>query len=62
MLMTGPYPYILKQRVVSDKGHLSNEQSGNYLKERPVPPEEGKPEPTELDYLKRIAEALDKKK
>ena len=33
MLMTGPYPYILKQRVVSDKGHLSNLQSGNYLKE-----------------------------
>ena len=33
MLMTGPYPYILKQRVVSDKGHLSNEQSGNYLKQ-----------------------------
>ncbi len=33
MLMTGPYPYILKQRVVSDKGHLSNEQAGNYLKE-----------------------------
>ena len=30
--------------------------------ERPVPPEEGKPEPTELDYLKRIADALDKKK
>ena len=33
MLMTGPYPYILKQRVVSDKGHLSNEQAGNYLKD-----------------------------
>lgn len=33
MLMTGPYPYILKQRVLSDKGHLSNEQSGNYLKD-----------------------------
>ena len=33
MLMTGPYPYILKQRVLSDKGHLSNEQSGEYLKE-----------------------------
>ena len=33
MLMTGPYPYILKQRVISDKGHLSNEQAGNYLKE-----------------------------
>ena len=30
--------------------------------ERPVPPEPGKPEPTELDYLKRIAEALDGKK
>lgn len=33
MLMTGPYPYILKQRVISDKGHLSNEMAGNYLKE-----------------------------
>ena len=33
MLMTGPYPFVLKQRVVSDKGHLSNIQSGNYLKE-----------------------------
>ena len=30
--------------------------------ERPVPPEPGKPEPTELDYLKRIAELLEKKK
>ena len=31
--------------------------------ERPVPPEPGKPEPTELDYLKEIAELLkDKKK
>ena len=33
MLMTGPYPYILKQRVLSDKGHLSNELAGEYLKE-----------------------------
>jgi len=33
MLMDGPYPYILKQRILSDKGHLSNELSGNYLKE-----------------------------
>ena len=33
LLMTGPYPYILKQRVVGDKGHLSNEMAGNYLKE-----------------------------
>ena len=30
--------------------------------ERPAPEEPGKPAPTELDYLKRIAEALDKKK
>ena len=33
MLMEGPYPYILKQRVVSDTGHLSNEMSGKYLSE-----------------------------
>ena len=33
MLMTGPYPYILKMRVLSDKGHLSNELAGTYLKE-----------------------------
>ena len=33
MLMDGPYPYILKQRVVSDIGHLSNEMTGKYLNE-----------------------------
>ncbi len=33
MLMDGPYPYILKQRIISDTGHLSNEMAGNYLKE-----------------------------
>lgn len=33
MLMNGPYPYILKQRILSDTGHLSNEMTGNYLKE-----------------------------
>ena len=33
MLMDGPYPYILKQRVVSDTGHLSNEMTGKYLKD-----------------------------
>ncbi len=32
MLMNGPYPYILKQRVLSDKGHLSNELAGTYLR------------------------------
>ncbi len=31
MLMEGPYPYILKQRVISDKGHLSNRYTGNFL-------------------------------
>lgn len=33
MLMEGPYPYILKQRVISDKGHLSNITTANYLLE-----------------------------
>ena len=33
MLMNGPYPYVLKQRVVSDNGHLSNEMTGKYLKD-----------------------------
>ena len=33
MLMDGPYPYVLKQRVISDTGHLSNEMAGNYLSE-----------------------------
>ena len=32
MLMDGPYPYVLKQRVISDTGHLSNEMTGKYLK------------------------------
>lgn len=31
MLMDGPYPYFLKQRVLSDVGHLSNEMASNYL-------------------------------
>lgn len=25
MLKTGPYPYVLKRRILSDRGHLSNE-------------------------------------
>ena len=33
MLMNGPYPYILKQRVISDHGHLSNTTTANYLSE-----------------------------
>lgn len=31
MLMDGPYPYILKQRILSDKGHLSNMTVASYL-------------------------------
>ena len=31
MLEVGPYPYYLKQRVLGDRGHLSNELSGRLL-------------------------------
>lgn len=31
MLMHGPYPEWLKQRVLSDEGHLSNQAAGFYL-------------------------------
>lgn len=31
MLMEGPYPYILKQRILSDKGHMSNRYAGALL-------------------------------
>lgn len=31
MVMEGPYPYILKQRVLSDHGHLSNNTTAEYL-------------------------------
>jgi len=31
MLMDGPYPRILKERIISDYGHLSNNQTANYL-------------------------------
>ena len=33
MLREGKYPYHLQQRILSDKGHLSNEQSSKYLSE-----------------------------
>ena len=32
MLENGPYPYFLKQRVISDRGHLSNDQTSKYLR------------------------------
>ncbi len=31
MLMEGKYPYYLKQRILGDRGHLSNQDSSNYL-------------------------------
>ena len=31
MLREGPYPYFLQQRVIGDKGHLSNKQTSDYL-------------------------------
>ena len=33
MLMDGPYPRFLKERVISDKGHLSNKTTARYLKQ-----------------------------
>lgn len=31
MLETGPYPYPLKRRILGDRGHLSNENSGRLI-------------------------------
>ncbi len=31
MLKNGPYPYQLKKRILSDKGHLSNDAAGELL-------------------------------
>ncbi len=33
MLQAGRYPYYLKQRILGDKGHLSNEAAGRLLSE-----------------------------
>ncbi len=33
MLKVGPYPYELKRRVLSDRGHLSNENAGKTILE-----------------------------
>lgn len=33
MLRIGPYPWHLKQRILSDRGHLSNEATGELLAE-----------------------------
>lgn len=31
MLQVGPYPYYLKQRILGERGHLSNESAGRLL-------------------------------
>ena len=33
MLRNGPYPFYLKQRILSDTGHLSNKDCCRYLKD-----------------------------
>ena len=33
MLKTGPYPFVLKKRILSDRGHLSNEACASELVE-----------------------------
>ena len=33
MLQVGKYPYYLKQRILGDRGHLSNENAGKLLSE-----------------------------
>jgi phosphoribosyl 1,2-cyclic phosphodiesterase len=33
MLQVGPYPYYLKQRILGEHGHLSNERSGQLITE-----------------------------
>lgn len=33
MLKNGPYPYLLKQRIVSDSGHLCNDETARLLAE-----------------------------
>ncbi len=33
MLRVGPYPWCVKQRVMSRRGHLSNEMAGEFIKE-----------------------------
>lgn len=39
MLKTGPYPYYLKQRILSTKGHLSNDSAGLFLSQMKVLPQ-----------------------
>lgn len=48
-LMTGKYPYHLKQRILSSRGHLSNDETAYYLKHLIGPD-------TEKIYLAHLSE------
>ncbi len=37
MLKNGPYPYYLKQRILSEEGHLSNSQAGILVRDNASP-------------------------
>lgn len=49
MLKMGPYPWALKQRILSRKGHLSNEAAGDYIASE-------LPEETQLLVLGHLSE------
>ena len=51
MLRVGPYPWHLKQRILSRKGHLSNEAASEYIAEA-----EGLPRQTETLVLGHLSE------
>jgi len=51
MLRVGPYPWHVKQRILSRKGHLSNEAASEYIAET-----EGLPRQTETLVLGHLSE------
>ena len=32
-LKSGPYPYVLKQRILGDRGHLSNDDAARFARQ-----------------------------
>lgn len=51
MLRVGPYPWQVKQRILSRKGHLSNDAASDYIAD-----DEGLPEQTETLILGHLSE------
>jgi phosphoribosyl 1,2-cyclic phosphodiesterase len=43
MLMNGPYPRHLKERIASERGHLSNDDASDFIKPARAPPLAGLP-------------------